>query len=208
MRTKSIGLTKKQKEVLTVIKKFYAENKYPPSVRQIGEIIGINSPATIHVHLKGLVEKGYVKRNPYGNNAIELLVPNEYDTKSDEVVNVPLIKEENGNYLLELETPNEIFSIPTYLADEDVDVYAMQKISDDMIGSGILSGDIVIVKRCEKAKDGDMVVALDKNNLPTIKRLFNERGFDRLQTDNPEYDPIIVKKAVIVGKVVGLYRKF
>lgn len=61
MRTKSIGLTKKQKEVLTVIKKFYAENKYPPSVRQIGEIIGINSPATIHVHLKGLVEKDMLR---------------------------------------------------------------------------------------------------------------------------------------------------
>lgn len=208
MRTKSIGLTKKQKEVLTVIKKFYAENKYPPSVRQIGEIIGINSPATIHVHLKGLVEKGFVKRNPYGNKAIELLVPNEYDTKSDEVINVPLIKEGNGNYLTEFDTPNEIFSIPTYLADEDVEVFAIKKANNDMMGSGILDGDIIIAKRCEKAKSGDLVVALDKDGLPTVKRLFNERGFDRLQTDNIEYDPIIIKKAVIIGKVTGLYRKF
>ena len=91
MRTKVEGLTKKQKAVLDVIKKFHAKYKYPPSVRQIGAEIGINSPATIHVHINELIKKGYIRRSQFGNKAIELLVPNEYDTKSDEVINVALL---------------------------------------------------------------------------------------------------------------------
>ena len=110
MRQKTDGLTKKQKEVLEFIKQFHADNKYPPSIRQICSAINLSSPATVHVHINHLVDKGYIKRSKEGNRALELLVENEYDTRSDEVVNVPLLgKVTAGSPIEAIETPNEFF---------------------------------------------------------------------------------------------------
>lgn len=208
MRTKSKGLTKKQNEVLKVIKLFYAENKYPPSIRQIANVLKISSPATIHVHLNELIEKGYIKRNNFGNKAIELLVPNEYDTKSDEVINVPLINEGSSFIDNYLEVPNEIIAIPTYLASLDGQMLGVKKTNDDMINAGINEGDIIIIKKSNTAQNGDLVAAYNRDKEIVIKRYFKENGYYRLQTENKNYDPIILNSISIIGTVTGLYRKY
>ena len=208
MRTKSKGLTKKQNEVLKVIKLFYAENKYPPSIRQIANVLKISSPATIHVHLNELIEKGYIKRNNFGNKAIELLVPNEYDTKSDEVINVPLINEGSSFIDNYLEVPNEIIAVPTYLASLDGQMLGVKKTNDDMINAGINEGDIIIIKKSNTAQNGDLVAAYNRDKEIVIKRYFKENGYYRLQTENKNYDPIILNSISIIGTVTGLYRKY
>ena len=163
-------------EVLDYIKKFHAEKKYPPSIRQICSAINLSSPATVHVHINHLVEKGYIKRSNGGNRALELLVPNEYEDKGEDIVNVPLLgKVTCGNPIEAIETPNELFSLPAYLIPSKKEVFTLKTDGDSMINAGILSDDIVIVERCNNAKNGDMVVAMNDNNEVTLKTFYKEK---------------------------------
>ena len=209
MRQKTDGLTKKQKEVLEFIKQFHAENKYPPSIRQICGAINLSSPATVHVHINHLVDKGYIKRSKEGNRALELLVENEYDTRSEEVVNVPLLgKVTAGSPIEAIEMPNEFFSLPTYLIPKQNEVFTLKVDGESMINKGILSDDIVIVERTETARNGDMVVAMNDDNEVTLKTYYKENGYFRLQPENDYMEPIILDNVTILGKAIGLYRKF
>jgi len=170
MRQKTDGLTKKQKEVLEFIKQFYADNKYPPSIRQICSAINLSSPATVHVHINHLVDKGFIKRSKEGNRALELLVPNEYETHGEDVVNVPLLgKVTAGSPIEAIEMPNEFFSLPSYLIPKQKEVFTLKVDGESMINKGIFSDDIVIVERTETAKNGDMVVAMNDDNEVTLK---------------------------------------
>ena len=209
MRQKTDGLTKKQKEVLEFIKQFHAENKYPPSIRQICGAINLSSPATVHVHINHLVDKGFIKRSKEGNRALELLVENEYDTRSEEVVNVPLLgKVTAGSPIEAIEMPNEFFSLPSYLIPKQKEVFTLKVDGESMINKGILSDDIVIVERTESAKNGDMVVAMNDDNEVTLKTFYKEKGYFRLQPENDFMEPIILDNVTILGKAIGLYRKF
>ncbi len=209
MRQKTDGLTKKQKEVLDFIKQFHADNKYPPSIRQICTAINLSSPATVHVHINHLVDKGYIKRSKEGNRALELLVPNEYEKNSADVVNVPFLgKVTAGNPIEAIEVPNEFFSLPTYLVPKKKEVFTLQVNGESMINKGILSDDVVIVERCNEAKNGDMVVAMNDNNEVTLKTFYKEKDHFRLQPENDYMEPIILKNVTILGKAIGLYRKF
>lgn len=209
MRQKTDGLTKKQKEVLEFIKQFHAENKYPPSIRQICSAISLSSPATVHVHINHLVDKGYIKRSKEGNKALELLVPNEYESHGEDVVNVPLLgKVTAGNPIEAIEVPNEFFSLPSYLIPAKKEVFTLKVDGESMINKGILSDDIVIVERCDNAKNGDMVVAMNDNNEVTLKTFYKENNHFRLQPENDYMDPIILDSVTILGKAIGLYRKF
>lgn len=209
MRQKTDGLTKKQKEVLEFIKQFHAENKYPPSIRQICSAINLSSPATVHVHINHLVDKGFIKRSKEGNRALELLVENEYDTRSEEVVNVPLLgKITAGSPIEAIEMPNEFFSLPSYLIPKQKEVFTLKVDGESMINKGILSDDIVIVERTEVAKNGDMVVAMNDDNEVTLKTFYKEDGYFRLQPENDFMEPIILDNVTILGKAIGLYRKF
>ena len=209
MRQKTDGLTKKQKEVLEFIKQFHAENKYPPSIRQICSAINLSSPATVHVHINHLVDKGYIKRSKEGNRALELLVDNEYDTRSEEVVNVPLLgKVTAGSPIEAIEMPDEFFSLPSYLIPKQKEVFTLKVDGESMINKGVLSDDIVIVERTETAKNGDMVVAMNDDNEVTLKTFYKEKGYFRLQPENDFMEPIILDNVTILGKAIGLYRKF
>ena len=209
MRQKTDGLTKKQKEVLEFIKQFHADNKYPPSIRQICSAINLSSPATVHVHINHLVDKGYIKRSKEGNRALELLVENEYDTRSEEVVNVPLLgKVTAGSPIEAIEMPNEFFSLPSYLIPKQKEVFTLKVDGESMINKGILSDDIVIVERTETARNGDMVVAMNDDNEVTLKTYYKENGYFRLQPENDYMEPIILNNVTILGKAIGLYRKF
>ena len=209
MRQKTDGLTKKQKDVLEFIKQFHADNKYPPSIRQICSAINLSSPATVHVHINHLVDKGYIKRSKEGNRALELLVQNEYDTRSEEVVNVPLLgKVTAGSPIEAIEMPNEFFSLPSYLIPKQKEVFTLKVDGESMINKGILSDDIVIVERTETARNGDMVVAMNDENEVTLKTFYKENGYFRLQPENDFMEPIILDNVTILGKAIGLYRKF
>ena len=209
MRQKTDGLTKKQKEVLEFIKQFHADNKYPPSIRQICSAINLSSPATVHVHINHLVDKGFIKRSKEGNRALELLVDNEYDTRGEDVVNVPLLgKVTAGSPIEAIEMPNEFFSLPAYLIPKQKEVFTLKVDGESMINKGIFSDDIVIVERTETAKNGDMVVAMNDNNEVTLKTFYKEKDHFRLQPENDYMEPIILDSVTILGKAVGLYRKF
>ena len=209
MRQKTEGLTKKQKEVLDFIKQFHAKNKYPPSIRQICSAINLSSPATVHVHINHLVDKGYIKRSNEGNRALELLVPNEYEMKDEEVVDVPLLgKITAGSPIEAIEVPNEFFSLPSYLIPKQKEVFTLKVDGESMINKGILSDDIVIVERCNVARNGDIVVAMNDDNEVTLKTFYKEKDHFRLQPENDFMEPIILKNVTILGKAIGLYRKF
>ena len=206
---KDYNLTNKQKEVLKFIKQFSAKNKYPPSVRQICSAMELKSPATVHVHINHLIKKGILKRSNQGNHLLELLIPNEYDVKSEEVVNVPLLgKIKAGNPIEAIEVPNEFFSLPSYLIPKKKEVFTLEVDGDSMINAGIYDGDIVIVERCEDALDGEIVVAMDDENEVTLKRFYKEKNHIRLQPENDLMNPIILDNVNILGKAIGLYRKF
>ena len=209
MRQKTDGLTKKQKEVLEFIKQFHADNKYPPSIRQICSAINLSSPATVHVHINHLVDKGFIKRSKEGNRALELLVENEYDIRGEDVVNVPLLgKVTAGSPIEAIEMPNEFFSLPAYLIPKQKEVFTLKVDGESMINKGRFSDDIVIVERTETAKNGDMVVAMNDNNEVTLKTFYKEKDHFRLQPENDYMEPIILDSVTILGKAVGLYRKF
>lgn len=203
------SLTSKQKEVLIFIKQFAAKNKYPPSVRQICKAMDLKSPATVHVHINHLINKGLLKRGEQGNHLLELLVPNEYDVKSDEVINVPLVKKENYNNTLEvIENTLEFFPLPSYLVPKKKEVFTIVANGNDMINANIFDNDMVIIERCKNIKNGDIVVAITENSETILRKLFKDGEKYILQAENNEIEDIVVNKIIILGKAIGLYRKF
>ena len=202
-------LTSKQKEVLTYIKKFQAENKYPPSVRQIAQALELKSPATVHAHIQNIINKGYLKRSKHGNHLIELLVPNEFEAQNENITSVPLLgKVTAGNPIEAIEMPNEFFPLPSYLIPKQKEVFTLEVSGDSMINAGIFDGDIVIVEKCNTTKNGDKVVAINDDNEVTLKTFYKENGYFRLQPENDFMNPIILKNVTILGKAIGLFRKF
>lgn len=201
-------LTNKQEQILTTIKKFIADNGYSPSIRELCSLCNLSSTATMFVHLKNLTSKGYINQAGSKSRTIELNVPNEYDKKSDNVINVPLLgKVAAGNPIEAIERPNEFFSLPKELIPLKTEVFTLEVNGDSMINIGIYDGDIVIVKRSRTANNGEIVVAMTDENEVTLKRFFKESDHIRLQPENDYLEPIILNNVTILGKAIGLYRK-
>ena len=202
-------LTTKQEYILQVIKQLFAQNGYPPTVREIGSKAKLSSPATIHFHLTKLEEKGYIKKDNSKNRTIEILVPNEYIEKEESVVDVPLLgKVTAGSPIEAIETPDEYFSLPANLVNSKKEVFTLKVSGESMINVGIYDGDILIVEKQNTANNGDTVVAMNSDNEVTVKTFYKENGYFRLQPENDTMEPIILKEVTILGKVIGLYRKF
>ncbi len=201
-------LTKKQEEVLTVIKKFIAKNGYSPSVREVCELMNLSSTATVFVHMRHLMNKGYLKQTDNKFRTLEVLVPNEYLETKDDVVSVPLLgKVTCGNPIEAIEFPDEFISLPAFMIPKKEEIFTLKTEGMSMKNIGIYDGDIVIVKRTASAKNGDYVVALDENGFTTLKTFYKEDGYFRLQPENETMDPIILDKVTILGIAIGLYRK-
>ena len=201
-------LSNKQNEIITFIKKFMAENEFSPSVRDICRGVGLNSPATVHVHLTNLIDKGYIKRNSRNNRMIELMVPNEFELTNNDIVNVPLLgKVTAGNPIEAIEQPDEYFPIPSQLVPRGKEIFTLEVSGESMINAGIYDGDIVIVERCNICRNGDKVVAMNDDNEVTLKTFYKEKDHIRLQPENSTMDPIIVPTCNILGKVIGVFRK-
>ncbi len=202
-------LTTRQEFILKAIKKLIAENGYPPTVREIGKLTNLSSPATIHFHIEKLAEKGYIKKDSTKNRTLELLVPNEYLEQNDDVIKVPLLgKVTAGTPIEAIETPDEVFSLPRELIPKNKEIFTLKVSGESMIKVGIYDKDILIVERTNVAKNGDTVVAMNEDNEATVKTFYKENGYFRLQPENDTMQPIILKTVTILGKVIGLYRKF
>lgn len=203
------NLTKRQEEILTYVKEYIVSHGYPPTVREIGSHLGVSSPATIHTHLNKLVEKGFIKKDGSKNRAIELLVENEFNKKDEDVIDVPLLgKITAGSPIEAIENPDEYFSLPSYLVPNNKEVFTLKVSGTSMINAGILDGDIVIVQKQNVARNGEIVVAMNDDNEVTLKTFYKEDGYFRLQPENDTMAPIILDNVTILGKAIGLYRKF
>lgn len=201
-------LTKRQDDVLDFVKSYIASHGYPPTVREIGKAIGVNSPATVQAHLECLEEKGFIRKEGTKNRTIEVLVDNEYLSKNEEIVQVPLLgKITAGSPIEAIEKPDEFFSLPAFLVPKDKEVFTLNVSGCSMINAGILDGDIVIVEKRNTARNGEIVVAMTEDNEVTLKTFYKEKGYVRLQPENDTMEPIILNNAIILGKAIGLYRK-
>ena len=202
-------LTDRQKDILLVIKKLIADNGYPPTVREIGKEAHLSSPATIHFHLNKLAEKGYIQKGGSKNRTIKLLVPNEYLEEDENIVEVPLLgKVTAGTPIEAIETPNEYFSLPSSLITGKNEVFTLKVSGESMINVGIYDGDILIVEKTNSAINGEPVVAMTEDNEVTVKTFYKENNYIRLQPENDTMKPIILNHVTILGKAIGLYRKF
>ncbi len=201
-------LTNKQEEVLTSIKKYFAKKGYAPTVRELCEELDLHSPATVFVHLKHLINKGYISQTNSKFRTLEIKVPNEFVEKNDEIATIPLLgKVAAGNPIEAIEHPDEYLTIPAHMIPRNKEVFSLLVQGESMINIGIYSGDTVIVERTNTAKNGDLIVALNENNEATLKTFYKEDGYFRLQPENDFMPPIILKEVTILGKAIALYRE-
>lgn len=202
-------LTKKQTEVLDYIKKYQAKNGYPPAVREICKALGLSSPATVQAHLTKLKEAGVIKNTSNKFRTIEVLVENEYLEKNEDVVKVPLLgKITAGNPIEAIERPDEFFDLPAALIPKKETIFTLEVSGESMINKGIYDGDVVIVQKQNVAKNGDVIVAMTPENEVTLKTFYKEDGHIRLQPENDSMAPFIFPTITILGKAIGLYRRF
>ncbi|WP_134218295.1 transcriptional repressor LexA [Pelotomaculum sp. FP] len=196
-------LTPKQAEILKVIKDNLRHKGYPPSVREIGQAVGLSSSSTVHGYLRKLEKKGYLRRDPTKPRAIEVLDPEGETVKC---INVPLVgRVAAGLPLLAVENREELFTLPTHFTGTG-EFFMLRVQGQSMIEAGILNEDMVVVRRQQDANNGDIVVALLEEEA-TVKRFFKEKERVRLQPENRAMEPIYAKELQILGKVIGLVRK-
>lgn len=201
-------LTKRQNDILIFIKKYLATKGYPPTVREIGKALDLSSPATIHVHLHNLEDKGYLRMEKSKNRTIELLVENEYLSDDNKTIEVPLLgKITAGNPIEAIENPDNYFALPASLVPKNKSVFTLNVSGDSMINAGIFDGDIVIVEKSNTANNGEIVVAMTDENEVTLKTFYKEKDHIRLQPENDTMAPFIFNNITILGKAIGLYRK-
>lgn len=199
-------LTEKQKKVLKYIEAEVARCNYPPSVREIGKELGIRSTATVHGHLDILENKGYIARVASKPRAIKLLHDAE-GIPERKCTFIPLVgKITAGLPVLADEHREGYFPVPDYISDAD-GCFALEIIGESMVGAGIFDGDYVIVRQQSHAGNGDIVAVLLEDEA-TVKRFYKEDNYYRLQPENEIFAPLMVKEVNILGKVIGLFRKF
>lgn len=201
-------VSNRQQAILQFIKNEVKEKGYPPSVREIGEAVGLASSSTVHGHLARLEKKGLIRRDPTKPRAIEIL--GDPDTQSAEfpisAVSVPLVgKVTAGEPITAVENVEDYFPLPEHLVG-DHEVFMLTISGDSMIEAGIHDGDYVIVRQQNHAKNGDIVVAMTQDGDATVKRFFKERDHFRLQPENVTLQPIILSSVDILGKVIGVFR--
>jgi len=200
------GLTERQRQVLQFIKEEIRAKGYPPSVREIGEAIGLSSSSTVHGHMARLEEKGFIRRDPTKPRAIEVL-DESFSLPRKRTVNVPVVgRVTAGLPIFADQNIEDHFPLPAdFVRGDETDLFFLTVQGESMIEAGILDGDYVLVRRQATALNGDIVVALIEDEA-TVKRFYKEQGHIRLQPENRFMDPIIVPNAQILGKVVGLIR--
>jgi repressor LexA len=204
-------VTERQRAILEYLHEYVDEHGYPPTVREIGEAVGLRSPSTVHAHLAQLERAGALKRDPTKPRAIELAGRRRAEQPAEaEMPRLPLLGQiAAGGPLLADQNVEEEIGVPEPLSS-GADFLLRVK-GDSMVNAGILDGDIVVVQRREDARNGEIVVALagddETADEATVKRFFRENGRIRLQPENDALEPIYSPYVQILGRVVGVFRR-
>jgi repressor LexA len=200
-----LDLTKRQKEIFDFIRRYADKTGYPPTVREIGKAVGLHSSSTVHAHLSNLEKIGLLRRDPSKPRAIELL----FDRAKKTIMpgrGIPLVGQvAAGEPIVAEENIEEYIEVPDVIGGEDGD-YILQVRGESMIEAGIFEDDYVVVRPASEASDGEIVVALIGEDA-TVKRYFREADHIRLQPENQAMEPIRTSEAVVLGKVIGVFRK-
>jgi repressor LexA len=212
-------LSKRQAEIFDFVVKYADQHGYPPTVREIGEAVGLASPSTVHAHLANLERAGLLRRDPTKPRALEVVgrgrAPSAVPAGPAEVpvaepYRLPLVGEiAAGGPLLAEENIEEYLAVPEPLS-RGGEEFLLRVKGESMIEAGILPNDYVVVRRQQTAKDGDIVVALagddEAADEATVKRFFRESGRIRLQPENQTLEPLFPEHVQILGKVIGVFR--
>jgi repressor LexA len=201
-------LTKRQRQILDFIRAEVHRCGYPPSVREIGEAIGLSSSSTVHSHLSALEAKGFLRRDPSKPRALEVLDYRDTERGVDyaKVQAVPLLGSvAAGAPILAAENIEGTVSLPAEIGGAE-STFILRVKGESMIEAGILDGDFVVVRQQPTAINGDVVVAMIDEEA-TVKRYFREADRIRLQPENSSMEPIYSRDVTILGKVVALFRR-
>ena len=208
-------LTARQQEIWNYLVEYVDQHGYPPTVREIGERVGLASPSTVHAHLAKLERAGLVRRDPTKPRALELLGRERRDVaridegaEERDVARLPLVGEiAAGGPMLAEENIEDYVPMPASTKGD----FLLRVKGESMIEAGILDGDLVIVQRAQDARNGDIVVALagddESADEATVKTFYRERNRVRLQPENASLEPIYANHVQILGRVVGVFRE-
>jgi repressor LexA len=199
-------LTERQTKILDYIRYVTKVRNYPPSVREIGEAVGLSSSSTVHNHLNQLERRGLIKRDPSKSRTVQLVADQEIDQQRRNAVSVPIV----GNVaagapiLAEQNIEDYVLLSPEIAKDG---YFLLRVRGDSMINAGIFDGDMVLVRPQHEAPNGSIVVALVDGDA-TVKRFERANGHVKLIAENPAYQPIVTTSVSLVGVVRGVIRLF
>jgi repressor LexA len=201
-----VELTGRQQEIWSFLVDYVDRHGYPPTVREIGEAVGLASPSTVHAHLANLERAGLLRRDPTKPRALELTGREEQGVAT--MPKLPLLGQiAAGGPLLADQNIEDELAVPETLRGD----FLLRVKGDSMIEAGILDGDIVVVRRAQDARNGEIVVALagedETADEATVKTFYKEKGRIRLQPENSALEPIYAEHVQILGKVVGVFRE-
>ena len=197
-------LTDRQEKVLSAIRKFVLENGYSPTVRQLGEALDIVNPSAVFKHILSLEKKGYLERARGEMKLADFPAPVESQTRVPLVGLVPA-----GRPREVFDVSDEVMEIPEWMVGRKKgNIFCIQVDGKSMVDAYIDDGDWVLVERTNSANSGEMVVTLLDDGSVTLKRLKMKDGDISLVPENPEFEPIKVKELKILGRVIGILRKY
>ena len=205
-------LTARQQEIWNYLVEYVDRHGYPPTVREIGEQVGLASPSTVHAHLANLERAGLLRRDPTKPRALELIGRERREPDNvveiGEMARLPLLGEiAAGGPLLAEQNVEDYLAMPASTKGD----FLLRVKGESMIDAGILDGDLVIVQRTQDARNGEIVVALagddESADQATVKTFYREQGRIRLQPENASLEPIYADYVQILGRVVGAFRE-
>ncbi len=201
-------LTGRQQEIWDFLVDYVDRHGYPPTVREIGEAVGLASPSTVHAHLANLERAGLLRRDPTKPRALELVGRERREAPAATLERLPLVGQiAAGGPLLAEQNVEDHLAVPETLRGD----FLLRVKGDSMVNVGILDGDIVVVQRTQDARNGEIVVALagddESADEATVKRFFREKGRVRLQPENDALEPIYAPHVQILGRVTGVFRE-
>lgn len=195
-----------QGRILAYIQEEIRTRGYAPSVREIGEAVGLKSTSTVHGHLMRLEKKGFLHRDAMKPRAMGVLSQTREDTGDGQVCRIPVVgRVAAGMPILAEENTEDVLALPSEFVGEG-EHFILRVRGDSMIQAGIFNDDYIVVRRQPSANNGEIVVALVEDEA-TVKRFYKENGHFRLQPENDSMEPIIVPSVSILGKVVSLLRR-
>lgn len=211
-------LTSRQIDVLEYIKRVLQTKGYPPTVREICDAVGLKSPATVHAHLKTLEDKGYIRRDSskqraleiVGENAVSLFNSDDYFSPmaNKEMAEVPLLGTiAAGQPLFAEEQVEDVFPLPLDFLNSNSQLFMLRVRGESMIEAGILSGDLIIVEKTATVRNGEIAAVL-LDDSATVKYFYKENGHYRLEPANSAMSSIIAFDVQVLGRVIGLLRRF